>query len=351
MREGSKSFLDKLLSTDSPSGSEENIQKEWMGYVKSYVDDINTDTVGNVVATINPNKKFKVLIAGHCDEIGFIVRYIDENGYIYVAKSGGINIKLAQGKHVKILSKTGVIKGVIGTIAAHHGGAKDKLEIQDLYIDCGAKDKKSIEKLVEIGDYVIYDMGYEYLLDNRLTGRGLDNRTGAFIVAEVMRELSTKDIDVGVYGVSTVNEETNMGGAYFAASRLKPSMALVCDVTFATDYPGNDKRIHGDISLGKGPVLAKGAPINKKINEFLEKTAKRKEINIQYELTPTTTGTDGDKIRLTGEGVPIGLVSLPLRYMHSSAEVIDTKDITDIIQLIVDMIVNLSEEENLKPVN
>jgi len=350
MRENSKKFLEKLLSTDSPSGLEENIQQEWINYVKAYVKDITTDTAGNVVAVINPDKEFKVLIAGHCDEIGFIVRYIDENGYIYVAKSGGVNIKLAQGKRVKILCETGVIKGVIGTMAAHHGAAKDKIEIEDIYIDCGAKDKEMIEKLVSVGDYVVYDMEYEYLLDNRLTGRGLDNRTGAFIVAEIMRELSTRDIDVCVYGVSTVNEETNMGGAYFASSRLKPSMALVCDVTFATDYPGIDKRKIGDISLGKGPVLAKGAPINKRINELLKKTAEQKDINIQYELTPATTGTDGDKIRLTGEGVPIGLVSLPLRYMHSSSEVIEIKDIMDTIELIVDMIANLTKEENLKPI-
>ena len=178
-----------------------------------------------------------------------------------------------------------------------------------------------------IGDYVIYDTNYEYLLNDKIVGRGLDNRTGAFIVAEVLRRIADKDPKVAVYAVSTVNEETNMGGAYFAASHINPTMAIACDVSFATDHPDMSPKESGEIALGKGPILSKGAPISKKINGLLEKVAKVNELPIQYELTPGSTGTDADRIRLTGKGVPVALVSLPLRYMHAPCEVASLKKI------------------------
>ncbi len=349
MREQSKNFLEKLIVTPSPSGNEIEVQKLWMQYVKDFAHKIETDVVGNVMASVNPDKPFKVMLAGHSDEIAFMVNHIDSDGYIYVTKAGGINPKLALGMRVRVLGKNGILKGVVGVKAEHQGGAGDKIKAKDLFIDCGAANKEEITKHVSIGDYVIYDVDYEYMLNNNFAGRALDNRTGAFIVAEVLRRVADKDPNVAVYAVSTVNEETNMGGAYFAASHINPTMGIACDVSFATDYPGIDSRESGNVDLGKGPILSKGAPINHKINALLEKAAEDNDIPIQYELTPRSTGTDADKIRLTGTGVPVALVSLPLRYMHSPSEVVNLKDIENEIELLVRTILSMSGNENLKP--
>lgn len=349
MRQESKLFLEKLISTPSPSGNEVEIQKLWIDYVKDFAHKIETDVIGNVMASVNPDKPFKVMLAGHCDEIAYMVNYIDSNGYIYVAKAGGINPKLALGNKVRILTKTGVLKGVIGVKAEHQGGAKDKIEAKDIFIDCGANTKDDIKDIVSIGDYVIYDVDYEYMLNNTLVGRGLDNRTGAFIVAEVLRRVSDKNPNVAVYAVSTVNEETNMGGAYFAASHIMPTMGIACDVSFATDYPGIDPTESGCCTLSKGPILSKGAPISTKINEILEKAAIDNNIPVQYELTPRSTGTDADKIRLTNKGVPVALVSLPLRYMHAPCETASLIDIEYEIELLVQAILSMSGNENLNP--
>ena len=344
-------FLFDLLSTPSPSGEEMDIQKKWLEYVRPYADKIETDTAGNVIAIKNPNAKFKVLLAGHCDEIGFVINRIDHNGFLYIDKVGGISPKTAIGMKVEILGYQKKITGVIGTNAEHHGGAKEKLAFDDLFIDCGAKNKEEIAKYVQVGDLAVYKREPEILLNNYLSGRGLDNRTGSFIVAEVLKEISKQPLNpnVGVYAVSTVNEETNMGGAFFAGAKIQPTMAIACDVTFATDYPSANKNKLGEINIGDGPVLAKGAPINKKINQLLEETANNLNINLQYELTPRHTGTDADKIRFTGQGVPVGLVSLPLRYMHSPVETVSFSDIDQEIELLTKTILNLTGTESLKP--
>jgi endoglucanase len=342
-------FLEKLIMTPSPSGDEVGIQKEWLSYIKPFAHAIETDYSGSAIGILNPQAPFKVMLAGHCDEIAFMVTHIDDKGLIYVTKAGGINPKLALGMRVRILGEDGILPGVVGVKAEHQGGSKGEVKVEDLYIDCGAQSKDELEGKVEVGDYVIYDLDMTQLMNDCIAGRGLDNRTGAFIVAEVLRRLSKEDLSVGLYAVSTVNEETNMGGAYFAACHIKPSMAVACDVTFATDYPGLDPKKDGDVKLGQGPVLSKGAPVNYKINNLLKTAAKTAEIPLQYEVTPRTTGTDADKIRFSGKGVPVALVSLPLRYMHAPSEVVSLKDIEAEIELLVHFIKNLTGDENLKP--
>ncbi|GAA0349169.1 endoglucanase [Bacillus horti] len=313
MNKEATDFLVELLQTPSPSGMEMEIQKKWMSYVQGFAHEVKTDMAGNVLGILNPNAPFKVLLAGHSDEIAFVVNRIDEKGFIYFDKVGGISQKLAVGMNVTVLGNEKTITGVIGANAEHHGGIKDGFAIEDLFVDCGAVNREEIEKYIQIGDLIVYKREPEWLMNNRLSGRGLDNRTGAFIVAEVLRQLSDRKLSVCVIAASTVNEETNMGGAYFAGAGVQPSMAIACDVTFATDYPSVNRNKYGDIRLDGGPVLAKGAPINIKINRLLEKTAKQLDMNLQYELTPRSTGTDADKIRYTGQGVPVALVSLPLR--------------------------------------
>jgi putative aminopeptidase FrvX len=342
-------FLLELLEISSPSSMEMDIQKRWIKEMRPVADEIRTDHAGNAIAVLNPHAEFKVLLAGHCDEIGLVINRIDEQGYLHFDKMGGINPKAAVGMKVKVLGYTREVTGVIGVNAQHHGGLKGDFDLDDLFIDCGAKSKEEMERLVQIGDLAVYKREPEILMDRYIAGRGLDNRTGQFIVGEVLRRLSDKNLNVGVYAASTVNEETNMGGAYFAAAGLEPTMAIACDVTFATDYPGVNKNKHGDIGLDGGPVLAKGAPINRKINRLLEETAKSLNMKVQYELTPRLTGTDADKMRLTGKGVPVSLVSLPLRYMHSPVETVSIKDMDEEIDLIVDMIASMTGNENLNP--
>ncbi|HEY4602221.1 MAG TPA: M20/M25/M40 family metallo-hydrolase [Cerasibacillus sp.] len=344
-------FLLELLKTTSPSGQEMAIQKKWRDYVKQFADEVRTDYAGNVIAILNPDAKFKVLLAGHADEIALMVNRIDENGYLFFDKVGGVNIKAAVGMRVTVLGKSQSITGVIGVNAQHHGGIKDAFGVEELFIDCGFRSQKEALEYVNIGDYVVYKRDPEILMDRFLSGRGLDNRTGAFIVAEVLKRLKEAGCQVGVYSVSTVNEETNMGGAYFAASGIEPTMAIACDVTFATDYPTVNKNKYGDVKLEHGPVLAKGAPINIKINQLLEETAEKLQMNLQYELTPRMTGTDADRMRLTGKGVPVALVSLPLRYMHSPVETASFKDIEDEIKLLTEMIHQLDGTENLNPLD
>ncbi|WP_439644460.1 M20/M25/M40 family metallo-hydrolase [Gracilibacillus boraciitolerans] len=330
---------------------EMDIQKKWMKYVAPYADEIRSDHAGNVIAVVNEDADFHLLLAGHCDEVAFVVNRIDENGFVFIEKMGGINPKAAVGMKVEILGHVRNINGVIGVNAQHHGGIKGDFDVEDLFIDCGAASKAELEEDIQIGDLVVYRRTSEILKDRFISGRGLDNRTGSFIVAEVMKRLKEKHINIGVYGVSTVNEETNMGGAYFAAAGLKPDAALALDVTFATDYPSVDKRKHGDVRLDGGPVLAKGAPINRKLNQLLEATAKKLEMKLQYELTPRHTGTDADKMRLTGKGVPVSLVSLPLRYMHSPVETASLQDTEEEIQLLVEFITNMTGNESLNPLD
>ncbi len=342
-------FLMELLKTPSPSSMEMTIQKRWIEEMKPVADEIRTDHAGNAMAVLNPEADFKIMLAGHCDEIALVINRIDDRGYLHFDKMGGINPKAAVGMKVTVLGYKKTITGVIGVNAQHHGGLKGDFDLEELFIDCGAQSKEEMEGLVQIGDLAVYKRSPEVLMDRYVSGRGLDNRTGQFIVGEVVRKLADKNLNVGVYAVSTVNEETNMGGAYFAAAAIEPDLALACDVTFATDYPGVNQNKHGDIRLEGGPVLAKGAPINRKINQLLEKTAESLSMKVQYELTPRATGTDADRMRLTGKGVPVSLVSLPLRYMHSPVETASIKDMDEEIELLTEMIANMSGNESLNP--
>jgi len=342
-------FLLELLRTPSPSSMEVEIQKKWIDYVEDFADEIVTDHAGNAIGVLNKEAEFKVLLDGHIDEIALVINHIDDDGFLYFDEMGRVNPKAAVGMKVKVQGYGKEITGVIGVNAQHHGGIKGDFGLGDLFIDCGAKSKQEIEQFVQIGDLVVYDRAPEILMDRYISGRGLDNRTGAFIVAEVLRKLADRDLKVGVYAASTVNEESNMGGAYFAAAGIEPTMALACDVTFATDHPNVNKKKHGDVKLEGGPVIAKGAPINRKINSWLEKAAKNLDMPVQYELTPRHTGTDADRMRLTGKGVPVALVSLPLRYMHSPVETVSMQDIEQEIDLLVEFIAQLTGEENLNP--
>jgi len=343
-----KQFLMDLLNTSSPSGMEKEVQLLWMDFMKKYADKVESDNVGNVYAILNPEAEFKIMIAAHGDEIGFMVKRIDSNGFLFLEKLGGISPKVAVGMKIRFMGKREVI-GVVGANAEHHGGVKDGLTIDDIYVDCGFKNKEEALNFVNIGDLAVYKRETELLQNNKISGKALDNKTGSFIIGEVIKNLSKEKLDVGVYAVNTSTEETNQIGAHFAASKIMPNMAIACDVTFSTDYPGVDTSAHGEFSLDSGPVLAKGALINDHINTGLEKSAKELGIKLQYELTPRRTGTDADTIAFSGTGIPVALVSLPLRYMHSPVETASFKDMEDEINLLTHFILNLNSDFNLDP--
>lgn len=335
------SLLKELLAIPSVSGDEFSFQKKVMKYLKSNNLDVKTDNIGNVYTRINPEAKFQIMIEAHSDEIGFMVRKIDESGYIYLEKVGGIDPKAAVGMKVQIGQNK--IKGVVGSLPS-----QGEITTHTLYIDCGFGSSRLALDHIKVGDYVSYDTTPEELFGRKLASRALDNKTGVFMLVEIMKKLQNSNLDIGVTGVTTVNEETNTGGAYFAASKVKPDMCIVLDVTYTGDHPASDDL---DVYLGGGPVLATGAPIHPKIQTHFEEVAYNLGMPIQYEITPRNTGTSGDEIRKTGNGVPITLISLPLRYMHSPFEVCDLRDMEQIIDLIVNGIEEIKDNFNLCPLS
>jgi endoglucanase len=350
MVKSSRNFLFKLLKTHSPSGNETALQKEWINYVKKFAE-VDTDEAGNAIACINKDAGFKVLLSGHADEIAMMVCRIDENGFIRFGKSGGINTQILPGLKVEILGYGGNISGVIGYTLDKDRKLPASPECKDFYIDCGAKKASELAKIVRTGDYIVYKSEPEILLNDRLCCKALDDKTGSFIVAETLKRLSSKKLNVGVYAASSAGEETNLRGAYFAGARIQPDMAIACDVTFNTDTPGEDRPERPQVELGKGPALSVGSPVNVRVNELLEKAAKKSRVKLQFELTPARTCTDADKILFSGRGVPVALVSLPVRYMHSPVEIASMQDIESIIKLLVTMIENLSGKEDLRPLS
>jgi len=343
-----RDFLTNLLKAPSPSGNESAHQRIWLDYVKKFAQ-VETDHSGNAMGMLNPSADFKVLIAGHSDEIAMMVKRIDDRGFIYFTNSGGIKPALLPGLKVDILGYGGKIGGVIGFNRKSGSDAPSKPKCEDYFIDCGYGNKKELEKLVCVGDYILYQSEPEFLNNDKLVCKGLDNKTGSFIVAEVLKKLSRQKLKVGVYAVSTTGEETNMRGAHCASATIKPSMGIACDVTYNTDTPGEDAQNPSEVLLGRGPALSVGSPINRRINELLEKSAKRIKMPLQFELTPDRTHTDADKIMFSGNGVPVALVSLPLRYMHSPIEMASLKDIDAVINLLSATIADLTGKEDLRP--
>lgn len=336
-----------MIQTASPSGAEFELQKKIMSYMQDTVDQFETDATGNVISVLNQEHDFKVLLAGHVDEIGMMITMITSDGLAKVTNVGGIRPALYLGQKVRILTKNGMINGVVGY---NNDLLKNKsLETKDLFIDLGATSKEEALAVVAPGDYVVADTDYVELLNNGLAGRALDNRLGAFIVIEALRRAKVLNTQVGVYSATTVGEETTMRGAVWAAKKVKPNLALIVDVTFATDYPGTNAEVSGEIKLGGGPVLCHGSIINNKLNEELIHLAHDLNIPIQFEMAPGRTGTDGDRIHFQNDGIPLALISIPLRYMHSGSEVCHLNDVEQIIELIAQFLTKLNPCIDLSP--
>ncbi|MBN1522053.1 MAG: M42 family metallopeptidase, partial [Candidatus Aureabacteria bacterium] len=312
MKKDSLDFLRELTQSVSPSGFEEDAINIWKQRTKHITDDVSIDVLGNVTAVLNKSGSPRIMLAGHIDEVGFMVKYIDKDGYIYFSTIGGIDLHLVPGQRVWIKTKKGKILGVIGKKPVHLLEEEEKktvAKLEDLWIDIGINNKKRVESLLHIGDPVVPAVGLEVMNDDIVIGRGFDDKTGAFVISETLRILSQKKISSCVYGVATVQEEIGLRGAKASAYGLSPDIGIAVDVTFASDFPSVDKRKTGDIHIGKGPVIVRGPNIHPKIFHLFVETAKKEKIPYQIEGISKATGTDANVIQLTKSGIVTGLIS------------------------------------------
>lgn len=341
-----KEFLYTLLDSMSVSGHEISLQKKVIAEMKPYADEIRTDYTGNVISILNPGAPFKVMLAAHIDEIGLIVTHIQEDGLLRVAKSGGIYARTYPGHQVMVHGFGGTVSGVV---INNKDMDKAELKDSDLYIDIGAKDAAEARKFVQEGDPIHLNTYHQEMLGGFLSARAVDDRGCAFIILEALKKAKAMGCQIGVYAATTVGEETTMRGAYWAGSAVQPNVAIAVDVTYASDYPGTDPRDTGSVKLGKGPVLCNSSIANRKVNDLLKACAAANGIPYQMESYMGRTGTDADKLHFTGTGVTTALLSLPLRYMHSPAEVCHLEDIQHSIDLLAQFLCTINEASDLDP--
>ena len=354
MNKRSLQFLETLVNTPSPSGHESRGLRVWMDYVTQYADETYSDAYGNCVAVLNKGGGPRLMLAGHADEIGMTVNFIDDDGYVYVRRLGGTNPAITRAQRVIIHSRKGPVKGVVGSVAPHlmrtDTGAAKVPKIHELFIDIGAGSRKAAEKLVRVGDPITLNDQFEVLRDDLVVARAFDNHVGTWAVAETLRLLKTGRVKLNaeVCVVANTMEEVGLFGARQIAYSLHPDVALVMDVTHATDYPTVDKRQHGDIKVGQGPTVTHGNCNHPEVIKRVEQVAKRLKINLQHEAISSTSGTDTDAVFWTRGGIPSGLISLPNRYMHSPVEVVSLKDLEQIPQLMAGFAKSLKKGEQFK---
>lgn len=352
MKKESLQFLMELVNSFSPSGFEEDAVKVWKQRTKSFVEDVKTDVHGNSIGIINKNGSPRVMLAGHIDEVGYMVKYVDKEGYIYFSTIGGIDLHLVPGERVWIKTKKGMALGVIGKKPIHllEREEREKVaKIDQLWIDIGAKNEKEAKSKVSIGDPAVPAVGFEVLNGDMVIGRGFDDRSGAFVVSETLRLISGKKPKASIFGVATVQEEIGLRGAITSAYGISPDIGIAIDVTFATDFPTVEKKRVGDIKIGAGPVISRGPNINPKVFDLLVKTAKEEKLPYQIQGQPRGTGTDANVIQLTKAGVATGLVSIPNRYMHTPVELVNLKDLENVAKLLSAFILRLNKKTNFTP--
>ena len=344
-------FLETLLSTPSPTGYETAGQKVWIDYINRYSDKVETDFYGSAAAflSVDPDA-ITVMIEAHCDEIGMVVQYIDDSGFLYITKIGGSDPTIARARKVNIHTRQGIVTGVIGNTAIHLQNRTNQKapEWKDLFVDIGVSSGDEAKEMVQVGDPITYADDVEFLTDDLVVGRALDNRIGGFIIAHALGELfaKRKDLNVNVIALNSVQEEIGGFGARMMAHRLRPDVALVTDVTHATDTPGINKKEHGSTKLGKGPVVTHGTANQLKVVEFLEMTATNHKIEIQHEASSVRTGTDTDSIFFSRNGIPSALISTPMRYMHSPTEMISLEDAFGVSELMQKAILGMKKKQS-----
>jgi len=348
-------FLRNYINNPSPTGFESGGQKLWMEYLKPYVDEMFTDPYGTAVGVVNPLAPFKVVIEAHADEISWFVNYITNEGLIYLKRNGGVDNQIAPSMRVVIHGKKGPVKAVFGWPAIHtrnaNADSKDNLpKVENLFLDCGAGNKKEVEALgIHIGAVATYEDGYDELANGFLIGRAFDNRIGGFMIAEVARLLKEqkKKLPFGLYVVNAVQEEIGLRGAEMIARRIKPNVAIITDVTHDSTTPMINKFIEGDCSCGNGPALCYGPAVHNKLLNFVQDVASASKIPVQLRAVSRSTGTDTDSFAYANDGCPSVLISIPLRYMHTTVEMLHKHDIENTIRLMFESLLKLTPKTNL----
>lgn len=353
-RKESLEFLENYLNVASPTGYEHEGQKIWKNYIKNYVDTVEVDHYGTTYGVINPEAEFKVVIEAHADEISWYVNYITDEGLIYVIRNGGSDQMIAPSKIVSIHGEKGVVKGVFGWPAIHTRSGEEKEttpKIDNIFIDCGAISKQEVEDLgIYVGCMITYPDSFFELNDRYFVCRALDNRIGGFMIAEVARMLkeNNKKLAFGLYIVNSVQEEVGLYGADMIADSIKPNLAIITDVTHDTTTPMIEKKKEGDQKCGGGPVITFAPTVHHNLRTLIIDTAKSKEIPFQRAASSRVTGTDTDAFAHSNGGVPSALISLPLRYMHTTVEMVSKEDVQNVINLIYESLLNITPDMNLK---
>ena len=344
-------FLEKYLNNASPTGYEWEGQKMWMDYLKPYVDKFITDTYGTAVGVINPDAPYKVVIEGHSDEISWYVNYITDNGLIYVIRNGGSDHQIAPSKIVNIHTQKGIVEGVFGWPAIHtrNLAKEESPKLENIFIDIGASSKKEVEKMgVTVGCVITYPDTFKILNKDKFVCRAIDNRAGGFIIAEVARLLheNKQKLPFGLYITNSVQEEVGLRGAEMITHTIKPNVALVTDVCHDTTTPMIDRKKQGHIEIDKGPVISYAPAVQNKLRERIIATAETNKIPFQRLASSRFTGTDTDAFAYSNGGVASALISLPLRYMHTTVEMVHKNDVENVIRLFYETLLTIKEGES-----
>lgn len=350
----SLAFFERYINNPSPTGFEWKGQQLWLDYLKPYIDEYYVDNYGTAVGIINPTAEYKVVIEAHADEISWFVNYITSDGLIYVIRNGGSDHQIAPSKRVNIYTETGMVKAVFGWPAIHTrlGGEKEEAPtLKNIFLDCGCTSKEEVEKLgIHVGCVITYEDEFMILNDRYYVGRALDNRAGGFMIAEVARLLKENKVTLpfGLYIVNAVQEEIGLRGAEMIAHRIKPNVAIVTDVTHDTSTPMINKITQGDLSCGKGPVISYAPAVQNNLNKLLIDSAQKAGIPFQRQASSRSTGTDTDAFAYSNDGVPSALISLPLRYMHTTVEMIHKEDVDNVIRLIYESLLNIQNGQDFR---
>ncbi len=353
MRKESFEFLEKYINNSSPTGFEVSGQKIWLEYITPYIDTYISDVYGTVAGVINPDAKYKVAIEAHADEISWLVNYISNEGYLYVVRNGGSDHQIAPSKRVNIQTKKGVVKGIFGWPAIHVRKIKkeETPSLKNIIIDVGCGSKKEVEALgIHPGCVITYEDKLILLNNKYFVGRALDNRMGGFMIAEVARLIKEKKnkLNYGLYIVNSVQEEVGLKGAMMISRRISPNLALVTDVTHDTHSPLYEKETMGNVQCGKGPGITIAPAVQKNLLDMIVNVAKKKKIAFQYEAASSHSGTDTDAFAYSDEGVASALISLPLKYMHTTVEMVHKDDVESVIKLIYEFLIQLKAGHDFK---
>lgn len=345
-------FLKQILETPSPSGYEAPVQAVVRDYIGRYADEVRTDLHGNVIAVKNPGAKLRLMLAGHADQIGFLVQYIDDQGFLYVQPIGGWDPQVLIGQRMTVWTAEGAVPGVIARKPIHlltDEERKQIVKLKDLWLDIGARDKADAAAAVRIGDPVTLELGYRQMRGGLAYAPGMDNKTGLWVAMEALRRASQQPLNCALYAVATVQEEIGLRGAQTSSYGIDPQVGVAIDVTHATDCPTIDKKQEGDVALGKGPVIYRGPNINPRLADRLVELATRHEIPFQLSAIGRASPTDANAMQVNRAGMATALLSVPNRYMHSPVEMISLEDIDRAAQLLAELALSLSEKDDFTP--